>query len=207
MRIKWEHTDEVAVARIEGRIDSANTVEFQRALESGLSPTAQTVVIDFERVAFMSSSGLRVVLMLAKQLRRRGAQAAVCSLPGPIREIFAVTGFDRVVPTHGSETQAIDALASDAGAGEQEPGILRGTIDFDVVGDNLKDIAGFTIEKYEYINECTLSEEMREQALVRINDVLWQRVEQLKRQRLLVLQEMFVAASRALDEAVESDSD
>ena len=207
MRIKWEHTDEVAVARIGGRIDSANTVEFQRALESGLSPTAQTVVIDFEQVAFMSSSGLRVVLMLAKQLRRRGAQAAVCSLPGPIREIFAVTGFDRVVPTHGSETQAIDALASDAGAGEQEPGILRGTIDFDVVGDNLKDIAGFTIEKYEYINECTLSEEMREQALVRINDVLWQRVEQLKRQRLLVLQEMFVAASRALDEAVESDSD
>ena len=207
MRIKWENTDEVAVARIEGRIDSANTVEFRRALESGLSPTAQTVVIDFEQVAFMSSSGLRVVLMLAKQLRRRGAQAAVCSLPGPIREIFAVTGFDRVVPTHGSETQAIDALASDAGAGEQEPGILRGTIDFDVVGDNLKDIAGFTIEKYEYINECTLSEEMREQALVRINDALWQRVEQLKRQRLLVLQEMFVAASRALDEAVESDSD
>ena len=207
MRIKWENTGDVAVARIEGRIDSVNTAEFQRVLESGLDPTAKTVVIDFEKVAFMSSSGLRVVLMLAKQLRRRGAQAAVCSLPGPIREIFAVTGFDRVVPTHGSETQAIDALASDAGPGEQELGILRGTIDFDVVGDNLKDIAGFTIEKYEYINECTLSKETREQALVRINDALWQRVEQLKRQRLLVLKEMFIAASRALDEVVESDSD
>ena len=29
--------------------------------------------------------------------------------------------------------------------------ILRSEIDFDIVGDNLKDIAGFTIEKYEYI--------------------------------------------------------
>ena len=207
MRIKWENKDEVAVARLQGRIDSANTAEFQRVLESGLNPTAKTVVLDFEQVAFMSSSGLRVVLMLAKQLRRRGAQAAVCSLRGPIRETFAVTGFDRIVPTHGSETQAIDALATDAEPGEQEPGIFRGTIDFDVVGDNLKDIAGFTIEKYEYINECTLSDELREQALVRINDALWQRVEQLKRQRLLVLKEMFIAASKALDEAVESDSD
>ena len=207
MRINWEQRDDAAIARIEGRIDSSNTVEFERILESGLNPTAKTVVMDFEKVAFMSSAGLRVVLMLAKQLRKRGAQAAVCSLPGPIREVFAVSGFDRMVPTHGSETQAIDALSADAGSGEQQPPILRGEIDFDVVGDNLKDIAGFTIEKYEYINECTLSEEMREEALVRINDALWQRVEHLKRQRMLVLKEMFIAASGALDEVVESGSD
>ena len=202
MRIKWEHQDDTAVARIEGRIDSANTAEFQRVLESGLNPTAQTVVMDFEKVVFMSSSGLRVVLMLSKQLRKRGARTAVCSLPSSIREIFAVTGFNRVVPTHGSETQAKNALAADPGPDKQEPGILRGTIDFDVVGDNLKDIAEFTIEKHEYINECTLSEEMREQALLRINDALWRRVEELKRERMRILKEMFIAASKALDEVV-----
>lgn len=206
MRIKWEHQDDAAIARIEGRIDSANTVEFERVLESGLDPNARTVVMDFEKVAFMSSSGLRVVLMLSKQLRKRGARAAVCSLPGPIREIFAVTGFDKVVPTHGSETQAMDAMASDAGHDGQEPGILRGTIDFDVVGDNLKDIAGFTIEKYEYINECTLSDETREKVLLRINDALWRCVEELKRERMLVLKEMFIAASKALDEVVTPGS-
>ena len=207
MRINWEQRDDAAIARMEGRIDSSNTVEFERILESGLNPTARTVVLDFEKVAFMSSAGLRVVLMLAKQLRKRGAQAAVCSLPAPIREVFSVSGIDRIVPTHSSDTQAIDALAANPGSGEQEPPVLRGEIDFDVVGDNLKDIAGFTIEKYEYINECALSAEMREEALVRINDALWQRVEQLKRQRMLVLKEMFVAASRALDEVVESGSD
>jgi hypothetical protein len=36
---------------------------------------------------------------------------------------------------------------------------------------------------------------------------LWQRVEELKRHRLVVLKDMFGAASKALDEAVESDSD
>ncbi len=207
MRIKWERKGKVAVAKIEGRIDGASTPEFQRILEAGLSPTAETLVIDFEGVAFMSSAGLRVVLMLGKQLRKRGAQVAVCSLPNAIRQIFAVTGIDRIVPTHGSETQAIDALADDSEPAEHEAGTLRSVIDFDVVGDNLKDIAGFTIEKYEYINDCTLSAEMRERVLARINDALWQRVEELKRHRLVVLKDMFGAASKALDEAVESDSD
>ncbi len=206
MRINWEQRDGAAIARIEGRIDSSNTMEFERVLESGLNPTAKTVVMDFEKVAFMSSAGLRVVLMLAKQLRKRGAQAAVCSLPGPIREVFSVSGVDRIVPTHGSDAQAIDALTADAESGEQEPPILRGEIDFDVVGDNLKDIAGFTIEKYEYINECTLSEETREKVLLRINDALWRRVEELKRERMLVLKEMFIAASKALDDVVTTGS-
>ena len=206
MRITWKQKDRAAVARIEGRIDGANTAEFQRVLESGLSPTAQTLLMDFERVAFISSAGLRVVLMLGKQLRKRGADVAICSLPDSIREIFAITGFDRIVPIHGSEPQAIGALA-DGSPCEREKGALQGAIDFDVVGDNLKDIAGFTIEKYEYINDRTLSKEVRERALARMNDALWQRVEQLKRQRLTILKEMFIAASTALDEVVDSSSD
>lgn len=202
MDVKWERRDETAVAVVEGRIDGANFREFQNALESGLDPDAQTVVLDFEQVAFVSSAALRVVLMLGKQLRKRGAQLAVCSLNGSIRRVFSVSGFDRIVPVHGSETQAIDALAGVPEPSETEPGTLRNEIDFDIVGDNLKDIAGFTLEKYEYVNDCTLSQATRQRALTRINDALWQCVEQSKRERLLLLQRMFAAADDALDETV-----
>ena len=204
MKVKWERTDETAVAKVEGRIDGASFLEFQRVLESGLDPDAQTVIVDFEQVAFISSAGLRVVLMLSKQLRKRGAKLAICSLNDSIRRIFAVSGFDRIVPIHGSETQAIDALTADPPPGEKGAGLLRSEIDFDIVGDNLKDIAGFTIEKYEYTNDCTLSEETREKVLMKINDALWQCVEQSKRERLMMLKHMFIAASNALDEVVGS---
>ena len=159
MNVKWEQKDGATVARIEGRIDSANILVFQRALESSLDPDARNVVVDFEKVVFMSSAGLRVVLMLGKQLRKRGAKLAVCSLSAPIREIFAVSNFDRILPTHSSETQAIDALAGDQEPDAGKAGRLRNTIDFDIVGDNLRDIASFTVEKYEYINNCTLCDE------------------------------------------------
>ena len=206
MEVKWERKEETVVARVEGRIDGANFSEFQSILESGVEPDAQTVVVDFEEVVFISSAGLRVVLMLGKQLRKRGAQLAICSLNDSIRRIFAVSGFDRIVPIHGSETQALDALSSAPEPDKAEIGTLRTEIDFDIIGDNLKDIAGFTLEKYEYINDCTLSRETRQEALTRINDALWQCVEQSKRERLLLLQRMFVAASDALDGVVRSSS-
>ena len=204
MQVNWEENDGVAVARVGGRIDGANFAEFQRVLESGLDPDADNVLVDFEQVAFISSAGLRVVLMLGKQLRKRGAKIALCSLKNPIREIFSISGFDRIIPIHGSETQAIDALASDAEPGEGETGRLQNEIDFDIVGDNLKDITGFTVEKYEYVNDCTLSPETRQQAVERINAALWQCVEQSKRERLVILKRMFIAASNALDGVVHS---
>lgn len=207
MNVTWERRDGTALARVEGRIDGANFSEFQRVLESGLAPDAESVVLDFEHVAFISSAGLRVVLMLGKQLRKRGAQLALFSLKHRIREIFAVSGFDRIVPIHGSESQAIDALASDPQQSERNDQTLKNEIDFDIVGDNLKDIAGFTLEKYEYVNDCTLPRETRQRALERINEALWQCVEQSKRERLIILKSMFLAASNALDDVVASRDD
>ncbi len=207
MNVKWNQKDGTAVARVEGRIDGTNFAEFQRVLEAGLDPDAQTVVVDFEQVAFISSAGLRVVLMLAKQLRKRGAQLALCSLQRPISEIFAISGFDRIVPIHGSDTQAIDALTSDPQPAARKDGKLKNEIDFDIFGDNLRDVAGFTLEKYEYVNDCTLPRETREKALESINEALWQCVEESKHERLVILKRMFLAASTALDDLVNSTGD
>ena len=207
MNVKWERTNTAAVAKVKGRIDGTSFMEFQRALETGIDLEDRTVIVDFEEVAFISSAGLRVVLMLGKQLRKRGVQLALCSLKRPIREIFTVSGFDRILPIHGSETQAIDALASEPQQTDAASGALRNEIDFDILGDNLKDIAGFTLEKYEYINDCTLPRKTRQKALERMNDALWQCVEQSKRERVTLLQKMFRDASNALRDVVDSTDD
>ena len=204
MDVKWERQGIVTVGRVQGRIDGSNFSAFQRALDAGIDPAAETVVLDFEQVAFISSAGLRVIIMLGKELKKRRAQLALCTLRNPVREIFSVSGFDQIIPIHDSESEAISALAGDAESPDADAGVLSEPIDFDIVGDNLKDIAGFTIEKYEYINDCKLSPEARRDALVRINAALWRRVEQSKRERLTILKTMFTAASEALDSVVDS---
>ena len=80
---------------------------------------------------------------------------------------------------------------------------VRYAVDFNIVGDNISDIAEFTVEKYEFKNDVTLSPELREKALKEITDVLWQQVEQLKQQHRRVLARMFDAAETTLVEAVD----
>lgn len=79
---------------------------------------------------------------------------------------------------------------------------VRYAVDFNIVGDNISDIAEFTVEKYEFKNDTTLCPETRDKAMKEITDVLWRQVEQLKQQHRRVLAQMFDAAETALEEAV-----
>ena len=90
---------------------------------------------------------------------------------------------------------------SDA-AREERVVAIKKSIDYSIVADNVVEIADFTVEKYEFKSGRTLDPEVRERALARINDALWQRIEALKARRQKHLEEMFSTAQAALDEVV-----
>lgn len=85
---------------------------------------------------------------------------------------------------------------------EEKLGSVKSAVDLAIVGDNISDIAAFTLEKYEFKNDTTLSAEVREAGDARIKEVLWKRVEELKRRRMQVLAEMFTLAETTLDEVI-----
>ena len=199
MQVTWEQTDGNAIARLAGRIDSSNAHQLQRELEAGLNDDVKAVVLDFEEVSFISSAGLRIVLLIGRELKKRQGKYAVCSLSEPIRDLFEISGFDQVVPIHGTPAHAIDAFAPPRQTATAGIDSLPSPIDFDIVASNLKEIAEITIGKYEYLNDITLSDEMRERALKAIDAALWMRVEELKNRRRAILKEMFQEASSALN--------
>lgn len=80
---------------------------------------------------------------------------------------------------------------------------IRAALDIELVGDNILDIAEFTVEKFEFRTDRTLPAELREQAVTEITDILWRRVERLKERRQEVLADMFNAAEAKLGEVVE----
>ena len=80
---------------------------------------------------------------------------------------------------------------------------IKNSIDFSIVGDNILDIADFTVEKYEFSNDTTLAPEVREEAVSRIKDVLWQKVEAIKLRRQKILEDMFSTAQATLDDVVD----
>ena len=109
MEIKVERENGTLIAQVEGRVDSANAREFEQVLTEAIGD-AQAVIVDFEGLSYISSTGLRVILLVAEVLRNRAARLALCSLSVPIREVFEISGFDKIIPIHGSRDEALAAL-------------------------------------------------------------------------------------------------
>ena len=86
---------------------------------------------------------------------------------------------------------------------EEKIGSVRSALDLAIVGDNISDIAAFTLEKHEFKNDTTLSAELRETGDVKIKEVLWKRVEELKKRRMQILAEMFTLAETTLQEVID----
>ena len=102
MDIQTERTDGALIAKAEGRIDGVNARDFEEALTTAISGDDKAVVMDLEGLSYISSAGLRVILLIAKTLRKREADFMLCSLSDPIREVFEISGFDKIIPVHAS---------------------------------------------------------------------------------------------------------
>ncbi len=94
----------------ENRVDGTNARDFQLGLEAALDETDRAVVFDAETLTYISSAGLRAILLVVKSIDRQGGKFAVCSLSDPIREIFSISGFDNIIPIESSRDAAIDAV-------------------------------------------------------------------------------------------------
>jgi anti-anti-sigma factor len=108
MQIAETGTEGVALASLEGRLDTATA----SAVEARLVALAEAsrVVLDLTGVRFISSAGLRVLLRAAKAAKAAGRGIAVCALQPGVREVFEISGFDRIIPAYATRDEALSAL-------------------------------------------------------------------------------------------------
>ncbi len=104
------------VATATGRIDFAGAQVLEGALAPALAPDGPVrgIVIDLAGVDYISSVGLRVLMVAAKAMRARKASIAVASLQPVVAEIFEISRFHHVVDVRGSVRDAIAAVSPEA---------------------------------------------------------------------------------------------
>ena len=110
MEISTERKGSVLVATTEERIDGVNARAFQDALQAAIADTDRAVILDLSQLTYISSAGLRVILLIARTLQRQDGNLAVCSLSGPVQEVFQISGFDQIIKTYGTQDEAISSL-------------------------------------------------------------------------------------------------
>jgi anti-anti-sigma factor len=108
---------DVFVAAPVGQIDHPNAQHLQQALAPVLAAAAlskSALVFDFAGVEYISSVGLRVLLMAAKQVRAQNARIAVAALQPVVKEIFDIARFNHVLEVFTSVRAALEQLSAPA---------------------------------------------------------------------------------------------
>ena len=98
VRVDFSRRAGVLIASPAGRIDSANSREFNQALEAGIPDGERALLLDLARLSYMSSAGLRVLLMAARKFRGPDHAIGVCSLSATLHSIISLSGFDKIMP-------------------------------------------------------------------------------------------------------------
>lgn len=91
---KTQNADALTIA-LEGRLDTSTAPELEAELKSSLDGVSQ-LVFDMEKLDYISSAGLRVLLSAQKTMTKKG-QMKVIHVNETVMEIFEVTGFSDIL--------------------------------------------------------------------------------------------------------------
>ena len=111
MDIPIERNDGTLIAAPSGRIDGFNAQDFHQTLTGAISGDDTAVLVDMTSLSYISSAGLRAILMIAKALWQRKAKFMLCSLTGSISEVFKMSGFDKIIEIHDNREDALAKLS------------------------------------------------------------------------------------------------
>lgn len=81
-----------------GRMDALSAPEFEAEAARWLEAGEKRLVVDLAGLDYISSAGLRSILAAAKKLKAQGGDLAFCRLSGIVAEVFAVSGFAKLLP-------------------------------------------------------------------------------------------------------------
>ena len=96
MEIKTENEKGYICIRPVGRIDTMTAPEFQRAL-SEVSQKGSIYIVDLSAVTYMSSAGLRVVMVAAKASKTAEGKIIFCGMNSVVQEVFEISGFSTIL--------------------------------------------------------------------------------------------------------------
>ncbi len=110
MEITVTDAGEVKVIRIDGHLDTQTSAGAQAQLTQLIDQGATKLVVNFERLDYISSAGLRVLLKAAKQLKGNSGELRICSLNEVVQEVFDISGFTTILTVTKTEPEALEGF-------------------------------------------------------------------------------------------------
>ena len=102
--------DSTIIFAPKGRLDASNAAVAERDVLDLLEKNGPSIVLDLTDIAYMSSAGLRVLLVAAKAARQKGGRAVLAGPHPAIMEVLRMSGFDKIMTIAADRDAALAVL-------------------------------------------------------------------------------------------------
>ncbi len=110
MNVVQETVGEVLIVGPEGKLDANSARDLEEMLQSAIDKGSMKILVDCSALAYISSSGLRVILKAAKRLNGANGRIALCRLSDNVEKVFQISGFSTVLDIEGRRQDALEAF-------------------------------------------------------------------------------------------------
>lgn len=97
MKLDILQSENAVTVYIEGRLDTVTSPELEKMLAPYFAVPEVTLVMDCESMEYISSAGLRVVLVAHKSINAKGGKLVLKNLKKEVLSVFDITGFSRIL--------------------------------------------------------------------------------------------------------------
>ena len=112
MDITEKKLDNVNVLSLSGRLDAYSATEVETKLNSLIDAGQPRLVIDLEKLEYISSSGLRVFLAALKKVKKQQGDIKLACMKPFIKEVFDIAGFSQLFNIFDTQDAAVSSFST-----------------------------------------------------------------------------------------------
>ncbi len=110
MNITTSEVEGVTIAEFEGNLDTNTAPGAEERLGELIGKGVTKILVDFTKLEYISSAGLRVLLVTTKRLGGTGGSMRICGLNETVEEVFEISGFSTIFSVFGTRDEALDGF-------------------------------------------------------------------------------------------------
>jgi len=110
MEISKRKEKNAVVVSVKGRLDAVTSPDFEKELTGLIAQGETRFVLDFGKLDYISSAGLRSVLATTKRLKEKQGKLFISSLKDVVKEVFEISGFSAIIPIYESPDLALSKI-------------------------------------------------------------------------------------------------
>lgn len=96
MKLTINETEQGCIVLIDGRLDTINAKVFEEQIQPALEMANKEIILDCTKLAYISSSGLRQLLLIRKLSGAKGRNVIIQNLTDEIMQTLVITGFNEL---------------------------------------------------------------------------------------------------------------